>query len=62
MLFALNCSCGDPRGERLDHDVNLDRDVSRPHFQRLRNIKQLGTSYYVWPAASHNRFEHCLGA
>jgi HD superfamily phosphohydrolase len=30
-------------------------------FQRLRSIKQLGTSYYVWLGASHNRFEHCIG-
>jgi HD superfamily phosphohydrolase len=27
----------------------------------LRAIKQLGVSYYVWPGASHNRFEHCIG-
>ncbi|KAJ3886836.1 hypothetical protein GG344DRAFT_56758 [Lentinula edodes] len=34
---------------------------SRAPFQRLRRIKQLGTTYYVWAGASHNRFEHCIG-
>jgi deoxynucleoside triphosphate triphosphohydrolase SAMHD1 len=37
------------------------RIVDSPQFQRLRYLHQLGTCHYVFPNATHKRFEHSLG-
>jgi hypothetical protein len=36
--------------------------IEEPLFQRLRRIKQLGLTDYVYPGALHTRFHHALGA
>ncbi len=36
--------------------------IEHPWFQRLRNIRQLGLTSFVYPGANHSRFQHCIGA
>lgn len=47
--------------------INLPDDlifdlVEHPWFQRLRRIRQLGLTFYVYPGAGHTRFQHALGS
>lgn len=35
--------------------------IHSPFYQRLRWIKQLGFSFYVFPGAEHSRFGHSIG-
>ena len=51
--------------ENIHGTVNVstfeDLVISHPLVQRLRRIKQLAFLQYVFPGASHSRFEHSLG-
>lgn len=44
-------------GSELIYDI-----INEPAFQRLRRIKQLGLTEYVYPGAHHTRFHHAIGA
>ncbi|MHB8897407.1 MAG: HD domain-containing protein [Thermoguttaceae bacterium] len=44
-------------GEASEREV-----IDNPWIQRLRQIHQLQTAWWVFPAAEHTRFQHVLGA
>ncbi len=44
------------------HDELIYAIIEHPYFQRLRRIKQLGLTDFVYPGAHHTRFHHALGA
>ena len=45
----------------IQYDIIFDL-IEHPYFQRLRRIKQLGLTDYVYPGALHTRFQHAMGA
>lgn len=47
--------------EREDVDQVAWQLLGTQEFQRLRRIKQLGLSDFVFPGATHSRFAHCVG-
>lgn len=49
--------------EQIDVPVTkrLTRLIDTPAFQRLKSVSQLGFVSWVYPGATHNRFEHSLG-
>lgn len=52
----------DPVHGFINIPTELVFDVfSHPYFQRLRRIKQLGLTEFVYPGAVHTRFHHALG-
>jgi HD superfamily phosphohydrolase len=38
-----------------------DLVIAHPFFQRMRRVRQLAFLHYVFPGATHTRFEHSLG-
>ncbi|NLE39333.1 MAG: HD domain-containing protein [Pirellulaceae bacterium] len=43
-------------------EVAEQQIIDHPWLQRLRQIHQLQTAWWVFPAAEHTRFQHVLGA
>ena len=51
-----------PTGESAHLGVICERDViDHPWVQRMRQIRQLQTAWWVFPSAEHTRFQHILG-
>jgi HD superfamily phosphohydrolase len=43
-------------------EPELMQIIEHPWFQRLRNIRQMGMAYLVYPGAVHTRLHHSMGA
>jgi uncharacterized protein len=46
---------------KVPFDIVFDL-IEHPLVQRLRRIRQLGLTHFVYPGANHTRFQHAVGA
>lgn len=46
---------------KIPYEIIFDL-MEHPWFQRLRRIRQLGMTHFVYPGANHTRFQHAVGA
>ncbi|KAM3582569.1 hypothetical protein VKS41_005213 [Umbelopsis sp. WA50703] len=51
----------DPIHGHIKLDQGTIDFIDTVQFQRLRDLKQLGSAYFVFPGGSHHRFEHSIG-
>ncbi len=51
----------DPVHGFIEFDQFYWNIIDTEQFQRLRSVKQLGTTFLVFPGATHSRFEHSVG-
>lgn len=45
-----------------EDEVSEQQIIDHPWVQRMRQIHQLQTAWWVFPSAEHMRFQHILGA
>lgn len=49
------------QGRLPDHEVAEQQILDHPWVQRMRQIHQLQTAWWVFPSAEHTRFQHVVG-
>ena len=56
--FTSRASCEDGK----NNEVSEEELIDHPWIQRLRQIHQLQTAWWVFPTAEHTRFPHVIGS